>query len=483
MAGEINFGLLGPGIDFSGAAESYVAGLQATTNRKMQQAQLDQQTRSNARQDAQTAARQTASGQAAAGNYGAARTTALSAGDFDLVSAIGKMDDDQKKTMAGHADLIANTAMSLKAIPDPVARRAAFDAARPSLAARGLGQDELDKAATDLSDAALDGHISSSMTVKDAVAKADSDRKFGLETNKFSYQQKHDGDVLGVQVRGQDLSHGDAAANRDVTMRGQNMTAASRAADNQGAADPLDRTSITYVADQYRKTGQMPPLGMGKQAAAMRAAIIGEAARRDAAEGTTGADAAVNHADYHANRSALATISRTNSNILAFEDTANRNADYVLSTAKKGAGTTGVPLFNAWQQAGRRSIGGNPDVSRFDVAIKTFASEYAKVTSGASGGAVTSDSARHEIDSMINGAQTQAQLEAVIGQAKADMRNRREALNDQRQALRTQLRGRSPNGTNTPPPPSSTSAAITHVAVNGSGRKVGWNGSAWVPVK
>jgi hypothetical protein len=209
------------------------------------------------------------------------------------------------------------------------------------------------------------------------------------------------------------------------------------------APAPMDPQAIDYVAQQYKATGQLPALGMGKQAAALRAQIIGRAAQLAKADGSFG-EAAGLHADFKANSAALTTLQRYSNQVLASERTAGMNADQVLQTMGKGAGTTGVPVFNSWVQHGRANWAGNPDVSRFNMAIGTFATEYAKVVSGASGGAVTSDSARHEIQAMINGAQTPEQLRAVISQAKTEMANRKKGLNDQASALRQAMRSAPP---------------------------------------
>lgn len=480
MVGLIDFSLLGPGIDVSQGVNNYVNGLQRKADRQIQQAQLDHQNKLDARTDkidARDDAQRAAFVAAVDPTTGQldpdkARLAYASTGDADGLLKFEKSQAEARvaKRKDGIDQLGTIAQIAGSAVDQP-----SYD--RALATAKGLGID-VSTLPPQFDPAKVNEMRLHALDAKSQLEEQHKQEQAELDEAKFGHQVEHDAATLGIQ-RGQ-LGVSQARFSED--RRHNRVSEATAAAGIQGAADPLDKTSITYVADQYRKTGQMPPLGMGKQAAAMRAAIIGEAARRDAAEGTTGADAAVNHADYHANRTALATISRTNSNILAFEDTANRNADYVLSTAKKGAGTTGMPLFNAWQQAGRRSIGGNPDVSRFDVAVKTFASEYAKVTSGASGGAVTSDSARHEIDSLINNAQTPAQLAAVISQAKIEMANRREALTDQREALRTQLRGAKPGGASAPGRAASP-ASITHIAVNGKGQRVGWNGSAWVSVK
>lgn len=212
----------------------------------------------------------------------------------------------------------------------------------------------------------------------------------------------------------------------------------------------LDDQGITYAAQIYANTGQMPSVGMGKQAAQLRAQIISRAAKLDADNGISGTDRAGRMADYKADRGALTTLSRTTAQVLASENTARQNGQQVLTTMVKGAGTTGVPLFNRWQQAGRTSISGDADASAFNLAVQTFATEYAKVVSGATGGAVTSDSARHEIMGMINNAQTPDQLRAVISQANREMENRRTGLLGQQEALRNRLSGKPEGGASAP---------------------------------
>src|ERR1051326_6128622 len=59
-----------------------------------------------------------------------------------------------------------------------------------------------------------------------------------------------------------------------------------------GGSQALDPNAIDYVAQQYMITGQMPPLGMGKDAAKMRQQIINRASEIEGETGATGADAA-----------------------------------------------------------------------------------------------------------------------------------------------------------------------------------------------
>ena len=72
-------------------------------------------------------------------------------------------------------------------------------------------------------------------------------------------------------------------------------------------------------------------------------------------------------------------------------------------------------------------------------AIQTFTNEYARVTNSATGGGVSSDTARKEISSKIYAAQTPQQLEAVIGLAKQEMSNRRKAYEDETREMRERM--------------------------------------------
>jgi hypothetical protein len=207
--------------------------------------------------------------------------------------------------------------------------------------------------------------------------------------------------------------------------------------DHSADSTLLDDAGITYAAQIYAKTGQIPPLGQGKDAARLRAQIVGRAASLDAAGGITGSDRAGQMADYKADRAALTSLSRTASQVLAFEDTAKRNGALALEKAAK-AGVGNTPIFNKWVNAGRKATG-DPDVAAMNAAVETFANEYAKVVSGATGGAVTSDTARAHANSLINSAMSPAQLKSVMGTLFADMDNRKAGLEGQQNALRDRL--------------------------------------------
>jgi len=196
----------------------------------------------------------------------------------------------------------------------------------------------------------------------------------------------------------------------------------------------LTPEAIDQAAQRYAQTGQMPTLGMGAAGAAARQAIMNRA-------GQIGGNIAENSREYRAQSGSLAQLQRMSDNIMAFERTANKNADLAL-TASKQVDRTGSPFINRVAQAVQTNAWGDKDLQAFKVAVQTFANEYAKVmTNNGASGAVT-DTARKEADMLFSTTQNPKQFEAAIAQAKKDMENRRTGLHEQL----AEIRGRQGSG-------------------------------------
>lgn len=211
----------------------------------------------------------------------------------------------------------------------------------------------------------------------------------------------------------------------------------------QGSA--VDEATVNFYADKIAAGGDLPALGSGKESAEWRRRILARAAEIQRGAGVSGGNSNLAQADVRANRSALLQAQKQYTATVGFEDTLQRNVKEVLRLAPQGVGGS-APIFNRWIQAGRKSISGDPAVSAFNVAINTAANEYAKLASGASGGAVTSDSARHEAMEILNNAQTLPQLQAAIRQMQIDGHNRVLALDTQIKRLRGNISGAGVSG-------------------------------------
>jgi hypothetical protein len=212
------------------------------------------------------------------------------------------------------------------------------------------------------------------------------------------------------------------------------------ASGSQGDAEALTPEAIDYMAQQYVLTGQLPSVGMGKQGVQDRRKVVNRAQQIEAETGATGADAVTRHLTLKATGQALNQITKTRAMVRNFEQTALANADLMLSLAPKGGGQTGMPVVNRWLQVGRKQVAGDADVSNFDIALGTFADEYAKIVSGSTGGQGSTDASRREAYDRLSKYATQGQLAGGIATMKKEMANRVSSLDAEESGLRETIR-------------------------------------------
>lgn len=179
--------------------------------------------------------------------------------------------------------------------------------------------------------------------------------------------------------------------------------------------------------------GNVPSFGMG--GGKQKAAIFNSMAGKAKAQGITGTDIATGSAAFKANSAALSQITKAQTAIGSFEQTASQNADVALGLMNKGAGPTGSPIIDRWVRAGGKSVAGDADVSKFDTALTTFVNEYAKVMSGGYGAAATSDTMQAHARELLNPNMSKEQIVGNIQVMKQDMANRTQSLNDYRSNL------------------------------------------------
>jgi hypothetical protein len=276
----------------------------------------------------------------------------------------------------------------------------------------------------------FDVYIRNPAFAKKALAESGGDPAKFMQASSTYFQN------LGKSGNGH--KYAKAWANRDA----KNLAIATGSGGSvpiTGKPLPVDagaNETAVFIGGQVALGQPMPPLGMGKEAAQMRKAILKEATRQWKAMGITPGQANVIAAQNKSGLAELAKIAQIKATVQTAENTAIRNATQVLSLLGS-AGSTGSPIFNSWQQAGRRATG-DPKVAAFDVAVKTLATEYARVMSGGNS-AVLSDSARHEADALIHTSMTPAQFRAAIAQMKIDMKNRSQGIEDERQATLHQI--------------------------------------------
>lgn len=208
-----------------------------------------------------------------------------------------------------------------------------------------------------------------------------------------------------------------------------------------GGSDPgmLTGAALDQAANVYNRTGQMPQ-GLGRNGVTQRA-ILDRAAQLAGGESTN--DLLTGRAGFKADAHSLQQLTTQADRVLSFERTAVANGRLAQQMADQ-AHIGGTPLFNSWVNAGRRSLQGDPAISAFDVAVQTFANEYAAVTSSAGANAPSTDSAKAHANAMINSAQTPQQFRHVMNVLYQDMENRKKGLHEQIAEIQGRLHGGPP---------------------------------------
>jgi hypothetical protein len=204
---------------------------------------------------------------------------------------------------------------------------------------------------------------------------------------------------------------------------------------NAQAGGLLQGDALDLAASEYRLTGKIPPLGRGETGAMNRVRVIQQAAAQAKAAGEDSQATIIGQAAFKASQGAYTAIKKSQTMVGNYEKTALSNMQIALD-ASKAVDRTGSPLLNKWILSGRKSLAGDPAVSRLDTAITTVAEEYAKVMTGATGSSAATDSARKTAHDMINSAQTPEQLETVLNTMKQEMQNRMNSYDQQLQELK-----------------------------------------------
>lgn len=227
------------------------------------------------------------------------------------------------------------------------------------------------------------------------------------------------------------------------------------------ASAPIDPQAVDYVAKIFNQTGEMPAMGMG--AADFRKAVLSRAAQLAGFEGTSPNDVIQNKAFYSSLKSGLTQLEKQKTMVSAFTDNFDRNLQLAKEASTK-LDRTGVPIFNAWLNAGRRSVTGLPELSAFDTYIKTAINEFTRITTTANAG--NTQMAEQEIakvEKLLNAAQTPEQFDAVLVAMENETKNRMKSFDSAIKIKRDQIRELSTPGGNRSKGGSATQTKTTDI--------------------
>jgi len=142
---------------------------------------------------------------------------------------------------------------------------------------------------------------------------------------------------------------------------------------------------------------------------------------------------------YETAASSLKALDKQQQMVGAFEKTALANLDIALEYGMK-VNNTQVPVFNRWKNAGMKNVAGDEQIAAFNAATETFANEYAKIMSGATGSAAATEGARAEAQALLNSAMSWGQYKEVANVMRRDMTNRMLSFNKQKEELKQGLK-------------------------------------------
>jgi hypothetical protein len=215
----------------------------------------------------------------------------------------------------------------------------------------------------------------------------------------------------------------------------------------------IDPDAQEQFYQQWLTTGDLPRIpGMGGAVATVQ--MMNDFAKRAKQDGYTGQAVAAQKAVYSTAKAGLQQVTKMASTLSPNVETAKLNMDAVSSQLDKYKDKLSqFPLVNEYKQwANGERLTGDPDYTRYKIAIFTAVREYSKVVTGASGSvAGLSDFATKTTDQLLNVMQTPEAARAAMKQMKIDMDNMKTSWDDQQKTLRKNMQTQAPKSGSTKP--------------------------------
>ena len=210
----------------------------------------------------------------------------------------------------------------------------------------------------------------------------------------------------------------------------------------------MSPVAFDQTAEKYWTTGTLPPVGRGGAAMAFNRAIMNRAA-----ELHPDGSLAANSAEYKANEASLKKFQAFADTTNAFEQTAIKNMNLLQETLKN-IPDLGARFANVPARSITGSMIGTENMARFHTALNVAQTEAAKVLNNPNSGAVLSDSARQDLQKIIDGNMPVKAIIASLDTLRQDMNNRTGSNRETIADIQRRLSGASaPNGNNQQPPP------------------------------
>ena len=152
------------------------------------------------------------------------------------------------------------------------------------------------------------------------------------------------------------------------------------------------------------------------------------------AELAPGGDLAGTRASFAADKKSLEKLVPMQDAVQSFEQNTLQQGKVLVDLAKK-VDSTGVPVIERWIRAGRKSVAGDADVSEFNLQLRTFKNEGAKILTNPNLTGVLTVEAQRDFDGLLPEGATAEQVERVVGRMEKDFKIREKSLADQSEAI------------------------------------------------
>lgn len=272
-----------------------------------------------------------------------------------------------------------------------------------------------------------------------AAAEARLWRESQVEANKATAAEKKENVLDKTQKRsglaGQ-IQQIDASTLSDEDKKRAKEKLLYTPADKSKGNAMMSPDQIGYWAERVRAEGTNI---LTRVDALDRAAIMGQVYEQSKASGSTASTDALRHEYVKAGQSALTKLVTQQQLVGAFSKTASLQLDQ-LQKLSKGVTESDIPLLNEALLSGAKHITGSPAANAYLSTLISTQGELAKILSGSTGGAGSTDQSRREAAEMLNKYVTPGQLEVLVPNLKQELSNRGQGYKDQQTELMDKMK-------------------------------------------
>ena len=199
----------------------------------------------------------------------------------------------------------------------------------------------------------------------------------------------------------------------------------------------LSPDALDVQADLYNATHQ---LSIGYRNPTDARAIINRAAERAKEQGLTPGDMLSSAANQAAGKASLTNLTKISDAAKSYERSATDELNLAVSLIPKTPEPLNSQLFTEWARSGTAALGGT-DVPKYQAALISALDEYAKVLSGATGAAGSTDTARNQALALIPPGATSDQIPAIVEVLKQGMKFKVDEYDTQLTDIRKRIGG------------------------------------------